>query len=127
MQPQCIALLFADRVFREDNGKFGVLGIFDAFNFPQFPIVTPPWGIFILLSNLSSGKHPLTINLVHDQTDAVVLPFVGELNIAEEDAPAQINLPVNGVLLPAPGDYTLTLNLDGKQIASRRLHVNQIT
>ena len=38
------ALLFADKIITEDNGKKGLIGVFSAFNFPSFPATAPPCG-----------------------------------------------------------------------------------
>ena len=121
-EANCYAILFADRLIREDNGKIGLIGIFERFTAPSLPFVPLPWGIYIAIDNLSPGKHVLTANLVHDETQAVVYPLA--LNLEQHGpGPIQIPLTVPPLQFPVYGTYSLTVNLDGFQIGSRILHI----
>lgn len=124
IEANCYAILFADRLIREDNGKIGVIGLFETFFTPVVPFTPLPWGIFLALDNLPEGQYVLTANLVHEETQAVVLPV--SLNL-EQKIPGvvQISLPLAGVAFPRFGKYALTVNLDGIQIGSRILTVAQ--
>jgi hypothetical protein len=57
MDAQCYSILFADRAITENNGKKGLIGIFSAFNFPQFPAGVPSWFIYIALEMVPPWKH----------------------------------------------------------------------
>ena len=87
------ALLTADKVIKEDNGKHAVIGIFDRFNVISFPATIPPWAVYVSVANLSEGKHTFTINLVHDKTTAVVLSLAGDINI-KEGSSIEMGIPV---------------------------------
>lgn len=82
MEAVCFALLFADRVITENNGKKGLIGVFSNFNFSRFPAMEPPWFIFAALANLE-GKHEFSINLVRDDAQQVVLPIAGEIDVQD--------------------------------------------
>ncbi len=41
MGGKCNALLMADRVIREVNGKRGIIGSFNTLYFPMFPAIAP--------------------------------------------------------------------------------------
>jgi len=120
------SILFADRVIREDNGKFGIIGVFDQLNAASVPFPALPWAIVVGLEEVPKGKHVVTINLVHDETQSVILPVTLEaMQIGEGSV--IIPIPVSGIWIPQFGRYTLTVNFDGLQVGSRALHVRNLT
>lgn len=123
MEPECYALLFADRVITEDNGKKGLIGVFSAFNFPSFPAPSPPWFIYIAATNLS-GKHDFSVNLVRDESMQVLMPISGEINAQENNGNIEMIFPVMNLVFPKPGRHTLSFNIDGTMLAGRVLSVN---
>ena len=125
MEAICYSLLFADKVFTEDNGKKGIIGVFGAFNFPKFPAITPPWFIYAGLANIS-GKHEFSINLVRDEAQQVVLPISGEIEIPENSKEVEIVIPISNLTFQKAGIHILTLNIDGVQLMSRILRVSQL-
>ena len=125
MEPQCYALLFADRVIEERNGKKGLIGVFTEFNFPRFPAEVPQWFIYAALDNIGSGKHSFSMNLVLDEERIVVIPIHGEFEVVEDKDGAEFAFPITQLGFPKPGTYTLTFNIDGHQVGKRILSVNQ--
>ena len=125
LDAQCYALLFADKIIQENNGKKGLIGVFSNFNFPKFPAGVPQWFIFIAITNLI-GEHTFSMNLVHDDDQLVILPMGGDLKIPEESPGTEIVIPVQGLSFPKEGDYVLTFNIDGQQIANRTLPVKLV-
>ena len=125
MEPVCFSLLFADRIIVEDNGKKGLIGVFGAFNFARFPAIAPPWYLFAGLANIT-GKHEFSINLVRDEAQHVVLPIAGELDVPADGNDVEMVIPIANLTFQKPGIHTLTLNIDGTQLASRILRVNKI-
>ena len=125
IEANCYAILFADRVIREDNGKIGVIGLFENFFSPSVPFQPHPWGIFLGLDNLPAGRYVLTANLVHEETQSVVLPI--SLNLEQNvSGVIQIPLPVAGIGFPSFGRYSFTVNLNGTQVGSRILTVTKL-
>jgi hypothetical protein len=119
-EPNCYSILFADRIIREDNGKIGLVGIFEQFMAPSLPFAPLPWGIYIAIDNVDPGKHILTANLAQDETQSVLFPVT--LNLEQHGpGPIQIPLAVPPIQFSAYGSYSLTVNLDGSQIGSRIL------
>lgn len=124
MEAVCFALLMADRVITENNGKRGLIGVFGAFNFESFPAIAPPWFIYAGIANLE-GEHEFSLNLVRDDAQHVVLPIAGEINAERADHDSELIFPVINLVFQKPGIHTLTLNVDGNQVASRILRVNE--
>ena len=119
------ALLTADRVIKEDNGKHSVIGIFDRFGVPSFPATLPPWGIYVALTNLSMGDHKFAINLVHDATSSAVLGIAGDMAIKGPGSGIEVALPVLSSTFPESGSYTMSLHIDGDHVATRIINIQQ--
>lgn len=124
-EPVVRALLTADRIIKEDNGKHSLIGIFDRFGVASFPATLPPWGVYASIANLSNGKHKFAINLVHDQTSGAVLGMGGDIDVKESGSSIEVSLPVQGATFPEPGTYTMSLHIDGEHVATRIITVQQ--
>ena len=121
------ALLTADRVIEERNGKKSLIGVFDRFNLQSFPSVgLPPWYIYASVSNLSAGAHQCVINIVSDDSHAVLFSTTGELMVNDVTQQVELFMPVS-IVFPTSGMYTVTLHLDGTEALSRTLRVNPVS
>ena len=119
------ALLTADRVIKEDNGKHSVIGIFDRFGATSFPATLPPWGIYVSIANLSKGDHKFAINLVHDETNSTALGIAGDMTIQGPGSVMEVALPVLNSTFPEAGSYTMSLHVDGEHVATRIITIQQ--
>ena len=117
------AIVFADKAIEENNGKKGLIGIFQSFNFARFPTVAPTWYVYVALGNVSKGRHDVTINVIHDDTGSVIVRSHGEVQVRTSAADVEIVFPMAGAAFRAPGLHWLTVTLDQTQIGSRVLHV----
>lgn len=117
-----VGLLFADRIIVEDNGKKGIIGIFNKFTSPRFPCSFPPWAIYAAATNLE-GKHEFALNLVCEETSQVVIPISGQFEAKNRLDVIEIHSTVMAALFPKPGKYSLTFLIDGKKIGARVLTV----
>jgi hypothetical protein len=125
MSGKCNALLLADRVIREDNGKRGIVGSFNTFNLQTFPAPVPPFFIYANLEDFS-GKHEFSINIVREGADFVILSTGGEIDFVETGKEADIVIPVSGLQFPKEGLYNVILKVGNYQYGSRRLIVNKL-
>ena len=98
-EPVLLALLFADRVHTEDNGKKGIIGTFNRFFAPSFPIQFPPWAIYVPVTNLK-GQHKFQIDLTHTETNQVILPLNGDMSVNHPDDVIELVMNLGGVLFP---------------------------
>jgi hypothetical protein len=117
------AIVFADKAIEENNGKKGLIGIFQSFNFAGFPTVAPTWYVYVALGNVSKGRHDVTVNIVHDDTGSVIVRSHGEVQVRTSAADVEIVFPMAGAAFRSPGVHWLTVTLDQTQIGSRVLHV----
>ena len=116
-------IVFADKAIEENNGKKGLIGIFQSFNFARFPTVAPTWYVYVALGNVSKGRHDVTINVIHDDTGSVIVRSHGQVQVRTSAADVEIVFPMAGAAFRAPGLHWLTVTLDQTQIGSRVLHV----
>jgi len=124
-EPVLLALLFADRIITEDNNKKGIIGTFNRFMAPEFPIIFPPWGIYIALTNLS-GKHSFDLILKNMDNEQIVLPINGEFESRNQDEMIELPLNFTGIAFPNPGRHILALSIDGDLVGTRMLSVEKI-
>ena len=125
MGGKCNALLIADRVIREDNGKRGIIGSFNTFNFPGFPITAPPFFVYANLEDFS-GSHEFSITIAREGAELVVFSAGGEIHFKDENREAEILVPAFSVTFPKEGSYNLILRIGNGQYGSRRLIVNRL-
>lgn len=125
MAVECEYLLIADRVIREDNGKFGVIGIFRNITIPEFPATAAPWHIFAHISGIPpSGIMSITVNIYNKDTGDVV--FTQNFDFEPEQikgADLDFNLQVTNVLFQKPGAYAVTVSIDGASLRTMLFNV----
>lgn len=117
------ALLFADRIITEDNGKKGLIGVFTQFNFPQFPAQAAPWSVYVSMDNVSAGEHEFTINIVRESSKQVVFSASGSFEHEVGQSGVELALPIPPIQFPGDGRYVVTISLNGRDIAYRNLRV----
>ena len=123
-EPVLVGLLFADRVITENNGKKGIIGTFNRFFAPKFPIIFPPWSIYAAVTNLI-GKHSFSLRLVHCDNEKVVIPIEGQMDVKSQTDVLELTFNVVGATFPVAGDYVLSFSVDNELLASRVLLVTQ--
>jgi hypothetical protein len=119
-------LLFADRVITENNGKRGIIGAFNCFNFRSIPAASPPWFAFISLDNLMEGPHQLTINVARRGTSEVVFSGGMEFRIPDPSRGFEVAFPIPPLQFPKDGQYVVSLTVDAKDLHERLMQVNLV-
>ena len=112
------ALLLADRVFAEDNGKKGILGIFHKLNFPSLPAIAPPWFVYASFENVI-GQNDFTVNIARKESQELVFSAGGQIDMQDPTQGVEIAIPIPPIKFMRSGKYLLVLQLNGKDIASR--------
>ncbi|MCX5914294.1 MAG: hypothetical protein NTV04_20460 [Deltaproteobacteria bacterium] len=126
MSGKCNALLMADRVIKEDNGKRGIIGSFNTFNFPAFPFTAPPFFVYANLEDFS-GTEEFSVTIAREGAELVVFSAGGEIHFQGENREAELLIPTFGVTFPKEGSYNLILRVGNSQFGSRRIIVNRIS
>lgn len=121
-EPVFVALLMADRVITEDNGKKGIIGTFTQFNARQFPAIFPPWFLYAAVTNLK-GEHSFSIAVASDTTQQVAFSVNGQFSVDDPRKVVELVVPVLQAPFPAAATYTVLFHVDGEQIGSRLLEV----
>ena len=121
-EPLLNALLMADRIVTEDNGKKVVVGIFGKFNIPQFPATVAPWFLYAGVENLE-GHNTFTFNLARADTQEVVFSAGGEVQIADPSSGVEIVLMVPPISFRTQGMHVLQFLVNGQVLISRNLPV----
>lgn len=122
-EPILVGLLFADKLIEEKNGKKGIIGTFNTFHSARFPVIFPPWAIYAAATNLE-GQHSFAINLVCEKTSQVIVNMNGEIQAKSALEVIEITPTIINALFPRAGNYDLTFLIDGKQIGTRLLKVD---
>ena len=76
MAGTCNALLMADRLIREDNGKRGIIGAFNTFDYPGFPAIAPHFHVYAILEDFS-GVHDSSVAIARERAELVVFSAGG--------------------------------------------------
>jgi hypothetical protein len=121
-EPLLNALLMADRIVTEDNGKKVIVGVFSKFHIPQFPATVPPWFLFAGVENLE-GRNSFTFNLARADTQEVVFSAGGEVEIVDTTSGVEIVLMVPPISFRNQGMHVLQFLVNGHLLISRNLPV----
>jgi hypothetical protein len=122
-EPVLQAIVTADRVVTEDNGKKVIVGTFNRFMAEKFPTMFPPWGVYVSFSNLR-GEYNFTINLVSEETQQVLSSMAGTVESKDYSDVHEIAL-MHAPVFHQPGKYHLSLYIDGRTVGSRTIRVEQ--
>ena len=116
------ALLMADRVIQENNGKRGIIGSFNTFNFSKFPATAPPFYVYANIEDFE-GIHEFSVTVAREGAELVGFSAGGETKF-EPGKEAEIIIPAFGVTFPKEGIYNLIFRVGNEQYGSRRIIVD---
>ena len=116
------ALLCCDRIITENNGKKGLIGVFQSFQFSNVPSPTVPWFIYGALGSVSRGTHEFSVAVTHGQSSEEVATRSGEIHVAGEREDVELVLPIT-CSFNHFGAYVITLEVGDELVASRILRV----
>ena len=116
------AFLCCDRIITENNGKKGLIGVFQSFQFPSVPSPPVPWFIYGALGSVSRGTHEFSVTVTHGQSSQEVASRSGEIHVAGEREDVELVLPVT-CNFDHFGAYVITLEVGDGLVASRILRV----
>lgn len=125
--PKCKAILLCDQTIVEAvTGKVSIIGIFDSWNFPQFPHPTRPFMAFLQLTD-GIGKYAVSVE-VHDlHADQIIAQArMAEMMFPERKTKVNLMIPVPPLLLQHTGSYDFVVLADGQEIDRQQFQAVQL-
>lgn len=116
------AFLCCDRIITEDNGKRGLIGVFQVFRFHRVPVTAENWFLYCSVGGLTRGVHDFSIRITHGQSSEEVFSCVGEIRIRREREDLELALPVT-CTFEHFGVHLITLEIAEEMAATRILRV----
>jgi hypothetical protein len=115
--PVCKAILLCDAVLTDPfTGKGSVIGILSQFVVPAFPGESPPFFVYLQLTN-GIGRYTLSIELRDRATDAAMHEgTLMDLEFAERATKNIVVIPMPPLPLPHAGAYDFIVFAEGQEI-----------
>ncbi|MCU0857266.1 MAG: hypothetical protein MUC65_02535 [Pontiellaceae bacterium] len=126
MTPDLQSSLICDDVRQESNGKFMLIGLFDAINTDQIPIT---FSKLCIVTRWCSGEGIFTQRTRIVYPDQVTVLTEGQqvqANLPNEEASATSVEVFLNTTFPKPGTYWVEIRLDDKLKIRYPLRVNQL-
>jgi hypothetical protein len=132
-EPVVPVIMYSDSVIREHgSGKLSLIGTFQAFTFPKFPIQIGGFWITVYVTNVRVAKpFSLTTRIEERKTGHVIASAMANVNINAQDPnfnpDTMIEIPMKfpACLFPHEGTYETNVLFDGIPVGSRVLLVKQ--
>lgn len=106
--PSVSSFLIADQVFRQDTGKWCIIGVFNRILAGRFPCVHPSLGLFVRLSD-ALGDYEVRVDYC-DSEDRVITKLEGiRLNVRDRLANVELGIQTYNLPIKAPGRYFFRL------------------
>lgn len=126
--PKCKAILLCDQTIVEAvTGKISIIGIFDSWNFPQFPHPTRPFMAFLQLTD-GIGKYAVSVD-VHDlEADQIIAQArIAEVVFPQRRIKVNLMIPVPPLPLQHAGSYDFVVLADGQEIDRQQFQAIQLS
>jgi hypothetical protein len=106
--PEVKSFVIADQVFRQESGKWCIIGVFDRILSSQFPARHPSMGLWLKLAD-ASGKYSVRLEF-QDSTGRVLSRVAGlQLDVQDRMAEPEVGIQTQNLMLPSPGAYFVKL------------------
>jgi len=116
-------MLTADKAWTEDNGKIGMVGIFENFTLAAFPAQIFPFSVFVRLADVQHGRNSLVLNFIQEGTHAVITSITAQIDVTEDQEILQLHVPIPPLVIPSLGKYDFHLSFNGNQIGKHTINV----
>lgn len=110
--------------------KRSIVGCFDQFIFPQFPVTLGRFWVTAWISNLAGTLTALELTCRIQKKAHVVFSSSTNMQFPQETAldptnTLALSTPVDGIVFPGAGVYTIILLLNDDEVGKRDFHVKQ--
>jgi hypothetical protein len=125
--PSVRSFLIADSVFRQDNGKWCVIGIFDRIMVRSFPAWHHALGVFLELGDVPVGKHVVNIALIDSEDRQLAMSPPLTIEVKDRLANIGVGFQTYGLQIPQAGTYFVSILFNNERLdADIRLQAIQI-
>jgi hypothetical protein len=133
-EPSVISgILLSDMsIVEQGTQKRSIIGCFDQFIFPQFPVQIARFWITTWITNLAGSLSEMELTSRIEEKGSAHVVFSSSTNIKfPAETPLDptntmaLSTPVVGIIFPKPGVYTILLLLNGDEVGKRDIHVRQ--
>lgn len=113
--PSVTSFLLADQVFRQESGKWCLIGVFNRILAPCFPVTHHSLGIFIVLAD-AKGDYDLKLEF-RDGDDRVLSVFEGiRVSVPDPLRTVEVGIQAMNLALKTPGRYFFKLWANGELV-----------
>lgn len=121
--PICLALVLADAIHRDPGThKRTILGTFSAIFSNRFPF-KQNIAVYCALTD-GRGTPDVEVSVVHaDGTDDPIAKATGKIDFSDPRMVVELDLGMNGLVFPRPGEYRIIIVAAGEFLMERRLVV----
>lgn len=117
VEPLVKSFLLADSVFRQEAGKWCLIGIFNRIQAASFPTVHHSLGLYVELTD-AEGEYDVVVEF-WDAANQCLARFEGiHVEVADRLAGVQFGFQTYGLPLPSPGRYYFKLFFNGLEVRS---------
>lgn len=121
-------------LIEQGTQKRSVVGIFDQFSFPQFPVQIARFWITAWVANVSGSVTALDLTTRIEEKGTAHVVFsnsirhdFGKQHVLDPTAIVALNTPITGIIFQKPGLYSIVLLLNGNPVGERDFHVKLIS
>lgn len=125
--PLLLALVVCDSIWTErTSGTPTLLGLFSEIESTIFPVLHPRLAIHVCMTD-AHGNVPIRLQLVDaDEEHAPIFRVEREIEFPDRRAIITMNVQVEEIAFPSPGEYHIQLFGYGELILERRIVVHQV-
>src|SRR5947208_363041 len=119
--PYALAMLVCDAIWRDPgSGKRTILGCFSTLLAKQFPAVHPIMAVYAALTD-GRGKVKIVLQIVDaDEEHEPIYKFEGEAEFTDPRVTVEMDLHIQNISFPAPGEYRIQLFAGVEFVLERR-------
>ncbi|MBU0639111.1 MAG: hypothetical protein KKB50_09625 [Planctomycetes bacterium] len=122
-QPTLVSLLICDQVIDDKlTNKKSAIGLFNTVLVPKVPTVMQQVAVMASLTEIT-GRVPAELRLVRDADNSVLFSTRGHVDAPNPLATVDLVFTMQGVRLPAPGQFAFELLCGGALLGRRRFQL----
>jgi len=107
--PSVVAMLICDQVINEEGtNKKSLIGVFESFSSPIFPVLMPRLAVYVKLAD-ALGDYLFKLRLVNLKDESLVAEIGIEAKIADSTSHSELALNFGNLPIPVEGKYEFQL------------------